>query len=345
MNVKPLCPVFGECGGCLYQDIDYKQELALKEEKLKTTLKKEINIKEGVFKPAVASPKPYNYRHRLDLKLIRTKDDRVLVGFTPSTGRGILTIDNCFIADEAIVKEFPQLKKEIVEKLKDNSKYRRANICVRTSDDGRVFWGGIGKRSTRLAEEDYFWTKINNRKIFYSLDTFFQANLSILPKLFETIGAFDFFKKDVTFYDLYGGVGLFGLGLIDKVKQVILIEESLSSLKLARYNINYHNINNINIIEGRVEDRLENILNSDASALNVVMIDPPRAGLSQSVRDALESHKNLDYMMYLSCNPDALARDLADLCSVTWEIKEIIPFDFFPKTRHLETLVLLKNKA
>ena len=90
-------------------------------------------------------------------------------------------------------------------------------------------------------------------RIKYSLDTFFQANISILPSVFHKIKSLGIWGNDVTFYDLYGGVGLFGIGMIDSVNKVVLIEESVASLRLAKYNVAYHDLKNFNRVIEKVE--------------------------------------------------------------------------------------------
>jgi len=340
-DVQPLCPVFRECGGCLYQDITYSDELKIKERQLKDLLRESVNIPDDIFSSVIPSPKPYHYRNRLDLKLKRTMSKEVFIGFTPSGKRGVVPVEACFIADQNISDFIPELKKQAIKKLPE--KYRNANLVVRTGDDGRVLWGGIGRRSCQLPEQDYLWTEILGMKIFYSLDTFFQANLSILPKLFEVIRSFPLWDSMPVFYDLYGGVGLFGVGLVDKAKKVILIEENVQSLKLARYNAEFNKLNNFEILDGRVEGVLPDLLKGEASGTSVAMIDPPRAGLSEHACHLLAGMQELDYILYLSCNPESLARDLDGFVKQGWEIQRVIPFDFFPKTKHLETLVLLKD--
>ncbi len=388
-TTQPLCPAFGQCGGCTYQNIPYAEELSIKQNNLKSILKKCLNITNDHFEGIVASPKVYHYRNRLDLKLIRTRAKKIFIGFTPAEHRRVLPIDTCYIAEHTIDEFIPELKRQAASTIPD--KYRTANLTIRTGDDGRVYWGGIGRRSTQLEEKDYLWTEIHGRRIFYSLDTFFQANLSILPELFNRIYAFNIWGENTTFYDLYGGVGFFGIGLIDKVREVFLIEENLSSLKLARHNIKYHNLKNFEIVEGKVENTLANLINKNSgklsgneifvqnkerderkpkayssyvedfpesrdaeldkkitpgqppNTLNVAMIDPPRAGLSDSVRHWITQNKHFQYVLYLSCNPTPLARDLTNFIKNDWQIEKIIPFDFFPRTKHLETLVLLKK--
>ena len=97
--VKPLCPLFGRCQGCAYQDIPYEEELKIKERALKGLLMEALGISEEKFTPIVASPKPYHYRNRIDLKLKRTLEKGVFIGFTPVDRRGILPVDKCFIAE------------------------------------------------------------------------------------------------------------------------------------------------------------------------------------------------------------------------------------------------------
>lgn len=347
MNIQPLCPAFGECGGCHYQDISYSRELERKEALVKGLLCGNPRITTEVFEPIVASPKPYHYRNRLDLKFIRTRDDRVLLGFTPESGRGIVPVESCSIAEEPISRFIPELKKHLEQNPVPD--YRRANIVVRTGEDAKVLWGGIGKRSCRMDPDDYFWTVLDGKKIFYSLDTFFQANLSILPKLFERVHAFDCWPAKPVLYDLYAGVGLFSLGLTAKTRKAILIEESLPSIKLAEHNIAHNRLTHMEVIAGRVEDTLPPLLARETSSRRepnggipkVAIIDPPRAGLSPRALDTMVHAKEFAHLFYLSCDPKALARDLDGFIAGGWEVRKIIPFDFFPKTRHVETLALL----
>ena len=338
-EVEPLCPLFGKCQGCCYQNVSYPDELKAKEQGLRSLLQVSLDIPDERFAPIVASPKPYHYRNRLDLKLKRTREKGILIGFTPVDRRGILPVEECFIADENISGFIPELKRQAIARLP--AKYRIANLVVRTGDDGRVLWGGIGRRSCALAPGDYFWTEIADKKIFYSLDTFFQANLSILPKLLNAIRSFDLWDPAPVLYDLYGGVGLFGISLAEKAERVVLIEENPTSLQLAWHNCEANDISNVRTVEGKVEDKLSGLLDGDPESAKVAMVDPPRAGLSRNACAQLAAARGLGHLMYLSCNPESLARDLGIFVEQGWKVVQVIPFDFFPKTKHLETLVLL----
>ncbi|MCA9406970.1 MAG: class I SAM-dependent RNA methyltransferase [Candidatus Omnitrophica bacterium] len=341
-KMEPLCPVFGECGGCTYQNISYQEELAVKNKQLQDLIEERLSVQKDIVLPVQASPEFYHYRHRIDLKLIKTRSKDIFIGFTPVSGRGVLPVEQCPIARREISDYIPTLKKEVQEKLPD--KYRMANLTVRSGDAKKVLWGGIGRRSLQLTPDNYFWTEINGRRIYYSLDTFFQANLFILPALFDFIRSLDIWTDQSLFLDLYGGVGLFGFGLADYCRKVVLIEENPASVRLAHYNLNQHQLRHVDIIEGRVEDHIQKVWDKySAFSRRIAMIDPPRAGLSAEAAEFMVNMKELDYLMYLSCHPEALMRDLKIFIANGWTIETIKPFDFFPRTKHLETLVVLKS--
>ncbi len=343
--MKPICPVFGKCGGCLYQDISYGEELKIKEKTLKSLIKSKINLEDDIFMDIIPSPTEYYYRNRLDLRLLKTKNKNIFIGFSPNKGFGVIEINRCLIARKEISDFIPELKKQATAILPE--KYRLANLVVRTGDNGRVLWGGIGRRSCQLDEKDYLWTQIRGKKIFYSLDTFFQANLSILPKLSEVLLSLKCINKNTLLFDLYGGVGLFAIILADKINMAYIIEENKSSVKLAKYNIKFNNLSNIEIIKGRVEEKY-NVIIEKVKDINcnykVAIIDPPRAGLSKEILNTLVTGvQKLDYILYLSCYPESLVRDLKKFVDGNWIVNHIIPFDFFPRTRHIETLVVLSK--
>ena len=339
-RVEPLCPVFGACGGCSYQDISYEHELALKEENLRKLFFEKLGLTAEIFDPIVASPEPYHYRNRLDLTLRRTKDG-IMLGFQVAAARKIIEVEACPIARKEISEFIPQLKREATAKLPAD--YRNANVVVRTGEDGRVLWGGIGRRSLALQEKDYFWTTVRGRKIFYSLDTFFQANLFILPALMDVIEKYAEFDAQTCFLDLYSGTGLFGLAFADKAAKVFMIEENGPSTEVAAYALRFHNLTHAAVRAGKVETELPAVLKELQNEKRVIaIVDPPRHGLSVSALETIAAEKKLEKLFYLSCLPESLARDLALFKEKGWRVEKVIPFDFFPRTHHLETLVLLK---
>lgn len=342
-QVQPLCSVFGQCGGCQYQNITYQCELTLKQRYLQDLFCSQGMMRAEHLMPIIASPAAYHYRSRLDMKFLKIRDGRTFMGFSPLNGKWMIEVDACPIAMPAISSFLPQLKQEAIEKIP--AKYRNANLVVKTSEDGRVVWGGIGRRSLKLAENDFLSVQIDGKRIFYALDTFFQANLSILPLVMKQIRELNVFDLQTTFYDLYGGVGLFGIYFADQVGKVILVEDNIHSVKMAQYNKNHHGLKNFEIVAGKVEDIYPDFLRQSSIGSQVALIDPPRQGLALSVARTMAEAKNIDQLLYLSCHPESLIRDLKIFTQADWEIYKIIPFDFFPRTQHIETLVLLKPKV
>lgn len=335
----PLCPLFGSCGGCQYQDISYEEELSRKEKFLREILAQKIDLPEEVFDSIVASPEKYYYRNRLDLTLRKRNNGEFQMGFMLSGTQRLQEVKTCPIARREINDFLPVLKEEAVAKLPAN--YKVANLVVRVGEDGRVFWGGIGRRSLQMKEADYFWVHVRGRKIFYSLDTFFQANLFVLEKVVAAIESQIAWQKETVFLDLYAGVGLFGIALADYAKEIVMIEEGVDSVKMARHNVRYHHFEHIKILEGKVESCFPEALKNLNGRSGVALIDPPRAGLAPAAIGVLTRANGLSSLFYLSCSPESLAKDLKEMLGAGWKVQKIMPFDFFPRTRHLETLVWL----
>src|SRR5262245_61433833 len=115
-RITPRCPIFGECGGCLYQDREYPFELSLKQAQLKELLASTLGIPDSVFDPIVASPREYHYRHRLDLNFRRSKTGDFVFGFVNREGKKIVPLETCVIAREEISNFLPRLKQEAIQK-------------------------------------------------------------------------------------------------------------------------------------------------------------------------------------------------------------------------------------
>ena len=338
-KVKPLCPYFGPCGGCAYQDLAYEDELSLKEENLKDLLTKRPGLAREIFDPIVPSPSPYAYRSRLDLSLRRLRG-RVSIGFNSGGTGQLVDIESCAIARPEINAFLPALRRLATERLPED--YRTANLVVKTGEGGGIRWGGIGRGSLSLEEPEYLWTEIEGKKIFYSLDTFFQANLAILPALMQTLRGLLRLTPETSLLDLYSGVGLFWTVFASKARAVWAVEESDSAVRVAEFNRRYHGLSSVFLHQARAEDCLEKILAEIQRRPQAAIADPPRQGFSPQALAVLARATSLDPLIYISCNPEALARDLEGFLRSGWKADRVVPFDFFPKTRHLEAVVRLR---
>jgi 23S rRNA (uracil1939-C5)-methyltransferase len=141
----------------------------------------------------------------------------------------------------------------------------------------------------------------------------------------------------LTIVDAYCGVGTFALLLARHVDKVIAIEESASAIRDAQENL--RQASNVEILKGKVEDLLPQL----ATQINGLVIDPPRAGCQRIVLDALVQHP-VASIVYVSCDPSTLARDLNVLCHTypTYRLRSVQPLDMFPQTAHIECVAVLE---
>lgn len=343
-RVRPACAVFGTCGGCRYQDLSYPDELAAKQRLVRTLLIDGLKLSEDLLEPITGSPVEYGYRNNLDITFIRTrKDGKKLLGFMKErTSSHIVTVDACPVARPEISDFLPQLREAAAARLPETQ--RLASLVVRVSGDGAVRWGGIGKGSIKLKPEELLWTEINGKRIHFSLDTFFQSNTAILPKVIERLGEWAAWDRNRTFfYDLYAGVGLFGFLMADKAKRVVMIESVGSSMDCARHTCEKGLYMNVDIREGRTEAEFPRLLTEGVPADAIALVNPPRRGLSPEALESIASVPALGALFYLSCGPESLYRDLKNFIQRGWTVRKIAAFDFFPKTKHVETLVHLSR--
>ncbi len=345
-RINPECPYFGVCGGCEYQHLPYADELAEKHRKLRELFARagSPSLQHIEIQPVVASPRDYRYRHRLDLSLRRFKNGEIRIGYYRKDNPNfLLEVDQCPIGMAAVSDAIPRLKHEAIARLPD--KYRTANLTLRCGQDGRVDWGGIGRGSLRRKDPaDWLSMDLNGKRVAFSMDTFFQANFSILPLLEDYLQKLLSTEPPALFLDLYGGVGLFSLMAAPVSERVILIEENPSSVEVARENLRQlPERMTVELRAGRVEDHLHETLADEPDLTRCqAMVDPPRKGLSEAARQLLQDSL-LTRILYLSCEPEALVRDLDWFIARGWEVDLIQPFDFFPRTVHLETLARMRR--
>lgn len=341
-RVQPACAVFGACGGCRYQDRPYAEELAIKQGQVRSLFVEGLGLSEELLEPITPSPVEYGYRNGLDLTFIRTRrDNKYLLGFMKErSSNNIVTTDACPVARREASDFLPQLREAAAAKILPGQ--RAVNLVVKVSGDGRLKWGGIGRGSLNLSPSDYLWADIGGKRIYFSLDTFFQANTPILSSVVDRMGRWAAWDRQKTFfYDLYAGVGLFGFLMADRVKRVVMIESAGPSMDCARHTCETGLYMNVDIREGRTEKEFPRLLEEGIPADAIALVDPPRRGLSPEALESIASVPRLDALFYLSCGPEALYRDLKAFLKRGWTVKKIAAFDFFPKTKHIETLALL----
>ena len=339
-RVNVLCPYYDKCGGCDLLHIEYNEQLKLKEEMVKNIfdryLKKEVKINK------IVSGKQYNYRNKVTLQVNKN------IGFFNKSSYDIVNIDNCLIASENINYFINSLKKM---NLKDVSQV--IIRCSKNTNDKMLAFKTNKNIDINLLKDNVSSLIINDKVIYgknkiierlkdyqfvISPNAFFQTNTDMAINLYDTVIEMANFDLNDIVLDLYCGTGTIGIYISKYVKQVLGVEINQSAINDAKENKKINNIKNISFICEDSSKVLKNIKYKP----NVVIVDPPRSGLTKKLIDDLLKIK-ANKIIYVSCNPLTLVRDL-NLLENKYDVVSVTPVDMFPNTHHVECVCVLKLK-
>jgi 23S rRNA (uracil1939-C5)-methyltransferase len=381
-RIQPKCKICTSCGGCQYQQLDYKAQLKYKTKRVKEALTRIAHVKQEVL-PCLGAEHPYNYRNKIQVPFIKDKKGVVKFGFYKENTHIIMPIKECAIEDRRAAPILWDIKL-LLEDMniscynEDNGKGILRYVLIRTSyhyDELMVvlvtsqmnFPGQrnfINELVARHPEITTIVENVNSRhtnvilgnqeKVLYgsghikddilgltfeiSAASFFQINPEQVEKLYASaLNLIDFNKKEVVL-DAYSGVGTIGLIAARNAKKVISVEINKSAHKNAIENAKRNNIDNIEFF---CADAGEFISKYDGN-IDVLIMDPPRSGSDETFLSTVVN-KCIKKIVYVSCNPETLARDIQYLSSM-YEVNYVQPVDMFPMTAHVETIVVLYRK-
>ncbi|OQY34683.1 MAG: hypothetical protein B6241_03855 [Spirochaetaceae bacterium 4572_59] len=305
-RIAAECPLYGSCGGCNFQHLKYEKQLEAKTMFLRDMFKKMagIELAENLeFTPS----KPFAYRQRIQIH-----SDGQHVGFKARRKDSIISVKNCPIL-------LPSLNQYL--KSSDPSAFIGRKTLFAT--DNTVFEDS-DKREIAI--------EIEGRQLFFRADLFFQSNALILKDLLDS--ALQNLQGD-NVLDLYCGVGLFSVFLRDNFSKITAIEinpeaESFYRKNMEGYDYDYFAMS--------LEEWLKKGFYKRTAPVDAIVLDPPRTGLSDSVRTFLSDHP-VDNLIYVSCDPATQARDTKSLLQSGYKIETVRGFDFYPQTNHMESLV------
>jgi tRNA/tmRNA/rRNA uracil-C5-methylase (TrmA/RlmC/RlmD family) len=301
-RVAPACRYFGQCGGCQYQHIAYPAQLRIKHKQACDLFQRIGGIDPARVAPVIPCPQPYGYRNRI---MIRSQWDKfkqgLNIGFIRADSRLVVDIQECQIAEPALNEQIRQVRQKPPPK------------------------GGI-KVVLRAAAEGWEVPP----------DSFFQTNFFLLPKLVETVGDLLRDSDSRFLIDAYCGVGFFSIELGGWVEEFAGVEVDTAAIQAARQNARIHGRNNGQFLAGRTEELLPRMLGRFEAGRTTVILDPPRTGCPAALLEALR-RTGPRQVLYVSCHPATLARDLNVLCAGNvFEVTKIVPLDMFPQTQHTE---------
>ena len=307
-RVEPQCRYFGECGGCQYQHIDYPAQLRLKHKQIADLFQRIGGLDPALVEPVIPCPQPYGYRNRIMIRSQWDKPRQALnIGFLRADSRLVVDLDECRIAE-------PLLNEQILH--------------VRRNPPPK---GGI-KVVLRIAPDGWEVPK----------DSFFQNNFFLLPQLVETVRARLRDAGTRHLVDAYCGVGFFSVELADLVDSFTGIELDQPAIRSARVNATRRGRANGEFVAGRVEEVLPALLRKTSAANTTVILDPPRTGCPPDTIALLREVRPAQ-VLYVSCHPATLARDLALLSADgVFTPARVTPLDMFPQTQHVECVADLR---
>lgn len=325
-RVSPQCKLFGICGGCQYQHLNYDQQLLWKTRQVADLLRLQAGLQLPV-NPAIASPKQYHYRSKITPHFDKPKgENKPAIGFLKAgSRREVIDVPQCPIAMECINEALPLARKSIYQAA---SQYKRgATILLRASE------GTVISNNNAIACE-----RVGNLEFHFLAGDFFQNNPFILP-LFTDYVAHQASCDGAEFLvDAYCGSGLFSLSLAHKFKKVLGVEVSETSADWARANARSNNIDHAEFLAADASAIFEKV--DFPAEKTAVVIDPPRKGCTLEFLNQLFAFGPAK-VVYVSCNPATQIRDLAEFDKAGYVVTEVQPFDLFPQTKHLECVVTL----
>jgi len=316
----------------------YPAELAEKEAQLRSVLSRIGGFKdESLIRPMVASPKDYEYRNSIRLRLKRKKDSWQ-GAFIGHDNKSLVDVKRCPIAAPEInemVKDLPLIVKDFEQPDKIfEVTFRRGN--------NQSYCLPRYKKPYRYSSKLSLTFSMGKDRLQYGLSSFFQVNSSMVPRLVDEVKRY--FKKDetATLFDLYAGVGLFSIALRERFRNIIGVENNREAIFYFRKNVESTKAQNIKVIQGKVEYRIEALLAESSQRKKSVLIDPPREGIASQVCQALITHP-VDQLIYVSCDPATFSRDAKKL-SLVYELRSVTPLDLFPRTGHFELVANFEKK-
>lgn len=307
-RIAPRCPIYGECGGCQYQHMDYSRQLSMKGKQVKDIFERIGKLDGTKVEDVLPCPQPFHYRNRIMVRTQWNKSQQeMVVGFLKYHSRLVVPVKECHIAEH-------ELNTQLASVSENPSRKNGIKYVLRKFPDG--------------------WTLPN--------DSFFQNNFFLLPGMVEEVRKRLKEFQGKYLVDTYCGVGFFALELASEVEKFVGVEIDRMAIKAAQQNAIDKGITNGEFIEGATEKLLPELMQKFPAHETTVVLDPPRRGIDPSAIEFLKS-VSPGQILYVSCHPATQARDLANFCKDgQYEVSSVKPMDMFPQTQHIECVADLR---
>jgi 23S rRNA (uracil1939-C5)-methyltransferase len=323
-RVEAPCQYFGACTGCQWQHILYSHQLVLKRGYVERELAEYPSLTGVEIEPTIPAPKLYGYRNHARFTIKREGSP----GFVNRITRRFVQTDECMIMTAGINRLSEELRGKSAE---------TTQLAIRygvNTDDWLIQPTLKNEEISLTTGQTHYTERMLDKNFRVGSPSFFQVNTEQAERLATLVGELLDLSGTETVVDAYAGVGTFAILLAESAKKIIAIEESAAAIKDASFNA--EGIDNVEFREGKTED----VLNTLEIRPDAVILDPSRSGchptaLAEVIRWAPER------TAYVSCDPEALGRDLDILVRGGLRVESVQPIDMFPQTHHIETVALL----
>ncbi len=325
-RIAPPCPYYGECTGCQWQHLAYPRQLEIKRSKVVEALERVGGFSDPPVDAIQPSPRQFGYRNHARM----TVGPEGALGFVNRETRRFVRVDQCMLMHPGV--------NHILSQLQDNCA-ETTQLSIRAGEDTGDFLVQPTLKSPAVpipTGQKRYLESVNQRAFRVASPSFFQVNIGQTSNLVETVRRELALTSDDLLLDAYTGVGAFAILLAPYVRKVIAIEESAAAVADARENA--AGLDNVEFLLGKTED----VLHSITETPDVVILDPPRAGCQPVALGGL-LRLAPPRVVYVSCDPETLGRDLKLLCQGPYRLTAVHPLDMFPQTHHVESVAVLER--
>lgn len=362
-RVKPICPLFEKCGGCQIMHLQYSAQLHIKTKKVRDVFSA-FQLSAEIF-PCLPSPLPLGYRNKIQLPMEGNS-----IGLYAKSSHTVVEIDSCFVHC-SLGEEIFQNIRNILKRYQAPIRYILIKtsihlqevlvtlVCLNDANLEKIaeeimasspFIKGVvvnindtysnkilGNRYKLLKGRPYILEKLENLTFRISSASFFQVNTHQAECIYKKAVELCCLKGTETIVDAFCGVGTLSLFFARQAAKVIGIECVADAIEDAKRNAIDNEINNAEFYHAKAENFIQNL-----DKIDIILLNPPRKGCEMRLLEQI--HKlQPKKILYISCDPLSLARDLKILTSDGYGIQTVQPYDMFPQTMHVETLTLLTH--
>jgi 23S rRNA (uracil1939-C5)-methyltransferase len=351
-RTDPECPHFGRCGGCHWQHLEYPRQVEAKLRILEEICRHRFPRTRDIPVSMKACPQPMGYRSRARLQVRHEEGFGRSVGFYRTGSHSVESIERCPLLRSPLDQALDSLRD--VNSGRNLGTYT-GEIDIAGSCEENL-WAASPVGNENAAKNTYPGKEkdtgatgsILKRKVgefIYSVSAsvFFQANDFIVPDLVQLVRELASDSPQNAAVDLFAGVGLFSLPLVFHFKTVVSVENSPSASRLCSENARAAGADSLRTVCADVQPWLESAHSSGMRGIDLILLDPPRTGVGAGVMEKIRV-LSPETIIYVSCDPQTLCRDLSCIPPEEYRIDRIEGLDMFPQTYHFETVVRLKRR-